>query len=254
MNAPATPTSLITSSLLNLNIEDHSKLVLSINLCVLLIILFVIICIKWIIPKILKEKYNKKIRQFKLEGIKFGLKDVSCEFICDAKVEEIAYKLWIELRTRKIALPVDKNDVIVEIYNSWYEAFKSIRELLKGIPGNYLGDASKLIEVTIQVLNEGLRPHLTKWQARFRTWYNSQNKDNKEAPQDIQEKYKDYQALWDDLIETNNNMMAFANELKLIAFGDKVVASSASSDTGTQSDPETQSGDQQPTDDQQKQT
>lgn len=48
---------------------------------------------------------------------------------------QIAYKLWIELSTRKIGLKIDlNNDVIIEIYNSWFEFFKITRELIKEIP------------------------------------------------------------------------------------------------------------------------
>lgn len=31
-----------------------------------------------------------------------------------------------------------------------------------------------LIKLTERVLNVGLRPHLTKWQAKYRKWYNNE--------------------------------------------------------------------------------
>lgn len=47
----------------------------------------------------------------------------------------VAYKLWVEINTRKIGQEIDySNDVIEEVYNSWYEFFKVTRELLKEIP------------------------------------------------------------------------------------------------------------------------
>jgi len=37
---------------------------------------------------------------------------------------QIAYKLWVELSTRKIGIKIDEeHDVIIEVYNSWYEFF-----------------------------------------------------------------------------------------------------------------------------------
>lgn len=48
---------------------------------------------------------------------------------------EIAYKIWVELSTRKVGLPIDfENDVIVEVYKSWYQFFGITRELIKALP------------------------------------------------------------------------------------------------------------------------
>ena len=44
---------------------------------------------------------------------------------------DIAYKIWVELNTRKIGLAIDfDNDVIVEIYKSWYQFFGITREFM----------------------------------------------------------------------------------------------------------------------------
>ena len=38
--------------------------------------------------------------------------------------KQIAYNIWVELSTRKIGLEIDlENDVILEVYNSWYAFF-----------------------------------------------------------------------------------------------------------------------------------
>ncbi|MOA16575.1 hypothetical protein D3C78_1367960 [compost metagenome] len=43
----------------------------------------------------------------------------------------IAWKLYVQLTTRKAAIPIDEdNDIIVEIYDSWYELFKTTRDYL----------------------------------------------------------------------------------------------------------------------------
>ena len=86
---------------------------------------------------------------------------------------QVAYAIWVELSTRKIGLPVDfDHDVIVDIYDSWYDFFTVTRDLVKSIPVNKVRQKStqSIVELSIEVLNEGLRPHLTKWQARFRWW------------------------------------------------------------------------------------
>lgn len=131
---------------------------------------------------------------------------------------QIAYKLWVELSTRKIGLKIDlEDDVINEIYNSWYEFFGITRELIKNIPITKIKspDTKKIIELSIDILNKGIRPHLTKWQARFRKWYDEE-KGKGSTPQEIQRKFKDYDKLTKDLIELNNNLIEYRSSLRKI--------------------------------------
>ncbi|GAH33260.1 unnamed protein product, partial [marine sediment metagenome] len=104
----------------------------------------------------------------------------------------IANRIYIELTTRKAAIPIDEeNDVIEEVYNSWYKLFEIIREEIKSLPGEYLKDhdpTNALIGLTSRILNEGLRPHLTKYQARYRQWLKQEiekRKDEDITPQEI---------------------------------------------------------------------
>lgn len=144
-----------------------------------------------------------------------GIGNSSVTIKYDGCIKEIAYKIWIELTTRKIGLKFDeKYDIISEVYDSWYEAFKVIRTLLANIPANRISDAKGLIDITTKVLNNGLRPHLTAWQAKYRAWYNSTLSDATATPQEIQRTYPEYQLLIDDLKKTNDIMIKYADELK----------------------------------------
>ena len=77
-----------------------------------------------------------------------------------------------------------------------------------------ISDAKGLIDITTKVLNNGLRPHLTAWQAKYRAWYNSTLSDATATPQEIQRTYPEYQLLIDDLKKTNDIMIKYADELK----------------------------------------
>ena len=151
-------------------------------------------------------------------SIDIGSSSVSLSY--NPKDREIAYKLWVELSTRKIGIPFDeKNDVIVEVYNSWYEFFKIARDLMKDIPASQINYSSELIELTEKVLNNGLRPHLTLWQAKFRKWYEYQSENSKEvSPQELQRKYERYDALLTDLKATNAKMIEYKELMRKIAF------------------------------------
>lgn len=139
-------------------------------------------------------------------------------------VIQIAHCAWVELATRKAGLEFDaENDVIVDVYSSWYELFREMRRLASGCPAGRLAkdvDTQKLIQLIIDVLNEGLRPHLTTWQARLRRWYanaltDSSNRDL--SPQEIQRKFPHYDALLADLKRVNEGLIQYKDELQLLA-------------------------------------
>ena len=70
-------------------------------------------------------------------------------YLIAKKDQEIAYKIWVELSTRKIGIPFEKEyDIIIEIYDSWYEFFKITRDLLKEIPVNKISHSNELILLT----------------------------------------------------------------------------------------------------------
>jgi hypothetical protein len=136
----------------------------------------------------------------------------------------IANRIYIELTTRKAAIPIDENnDSIEEIYDSWYTLFGIIREEIKSVPGKYLKDhdpTKALIGLSRRILNDGLRPHLTEHQAKFRKWIeNAKEKESnkKISPQDLQKQYPDFENLVKSMKEVNLILANYANELdKLI--------------------------------------
>ncbi len=85
---------------------------------------------------------------------------------------QIAHKAWVELVTRKAALSFEADDdVITDVYDSWYALFREMRSLTKTIPAEKVHgskDTQELVRLLVDALNNGLRPHLTRWQARFR--------------------------------------------------------------------------------------
>lgn len=137
--------------------------------------------------------------------------------------KKIAHRIWTELVTRKAALPFQRDkDVIIEVYDSWHTVFQCVREQIAALPveklcGREKKDTEKLIDISMMVLNDGLRPHLTEWQAKYRAWYKLAREDdsNKSAsPQDIQRTYVYYEQLVSDIENVNKKLQLFADELK----------------------------------------
>lgn len=179
-------------------------------LIVLMMLVLFVILIK-IIYKLIKSKI--KIKTVAIGGI-------SVELECNNDVKSLANDVWVELSTRKIALPFDEeNDVIVEVYNSWYTVFEKFREILKKIPMSKNKNVDTLANIILRGFNEELREHLTKWQARFRKWY-KENENESGDPQEIQKKYPQYEELISDLKKVNYKMIALTEELNKIRNGE----------------------------------
>ena len=165
-----------------------------------------------------------KNRNFEISELKLGIGENTITLKPNQSDREIAYKLWVELSTRKLGLPFDLNeDVIVELYNSWYAFFGVARELLKEFPISKLNNDNEkdLVEITTELLNDVLRVHLTKWQAKFRKWYKNEleNPENFNlTPQEIQRKYGRYNELTEDMLKINDNLKYYQDILYLIAY------------------------------------
>lgn len=196
----------------------HSKSI-SITMDNLLIGLFLLFLLL-VIFKYISSFFRKKIKIVNLNIDIGNIGNVTIEL--NKEVSRIAHKTWVEIMTRKVGLTFEENkDVIEEVYNSWYKLFEIVRGLLKEIEPNKKDEnIKKLEDILIRTLNDGLRPHLTQWQAKFRRWYyieihKEENEDK--TPQEVQNRYAEYESLVKDLKETNEKMVQFAHELgKLI--------------------------------------
>lgn len=136
----------------------------------------------------------------------------------------IAHQAWAELATRKAALPFEvDHDVIAEVYDSWYVLFKELRALVKSVPAEQLSTgqpAARLVEVLVQALNDGLRPHLTRWQAKYRAWWEAEKAKPENqglAPQELQRRFPDHNVLLTDLLSVNRDLQGFSEALRKIA-------------------------------------
>ena len=180
--------------ILTINIQGHHLQFLINGWAVLGL---VVIVVAWLV---IRNKFLDRFKsdvelEIKLGGIgKVKIKP-------NHEVKQIAHKAWVELKTRKAGLVIDKdNDVISDIYKSWYLLFGEIRTLTRDIPASKLNDADtkRLVELLVDTLNDGLRPHLTRWRAKYEWWYDkavAKDEHNELTPQDIQSRYSEYDEL-----------------------------------------------------------
>jgi len=137
---------------------------------------------------------------------------------------QIAHQIWTELVTRKAAVPINPDDdIIIEIYDSWYALFQRVRQLVGDIPGKCVRrekSTQEIVRIATETLNLGLRPHLTKWQGRFRNWWkNTEDSLKQMTPQEHQKQFPEYAELLSELKEVNLRLIQYADELHKVVRG-----------------------------------
>ncbi len=199
-----------------LNLSDGIGLIVRIPTAPLLA--FALVCIMVLIVFRFFMNSGWRLKAVKLKIDLGGIGEV--ELHPSHEDVQIAHQIWTELVTRKAAIPVDPdNDVIVEIYDSWYALFGRVRQLISSVPAEIVRHDStqKLINIAIGTLNNGLRPHLTKWQARFRHWSAVHSEEYKGlAPQERQKHFPEYKELISEMRAVNKQLIQYADQLKKI--------------------------------------
>lgn len=182
----------------------------------IMLVVLAFLALRWLVPLVSR----KWLKHYRTQSVKLTFKGVEWDICPDTETRRVAHQAWIEIKSRKVGLPFEEGlDVIVEVYNSWYQVFGVLRDLAKSIPADRLehcDDTRNVVALLMKALNEGLRPHLTRWQAKFRRWYDAElaNEQNKgKSPQDIQKQYPQYGELVADLRKVNDEFVRFADSL-----------------------------------------
>jgi hypothetical protein len=173
---------------------------------------------------------RSKVADYELDEGSLGIGSATIKIKPNHTDRQVAYQIWVELSTRKIGLEIDPDhDVIDEIYDSWHAFFGVTRELVKSVPVNKATNPStkEIIDISIALLNLGLRPHLTRWQARFRRWYKRAMESAEEEPQAIQRKFPEYEALIVDMLAVNGKLGAYRTAMHQLVYGSATKAREA---------------------------
>jgi hypothetical protein len=169
--------------------------------------------------------WRRVARQHHVVEVNINLGGIGCMKICPTWEDiQIAHQIWTELVTRKAAIPFNpEDDVIVEVYDSWYALFQRTRQLIGDIPGKCIRrdrSTQQIVKIATETLNLGLRPHLTKWQARYRNWWhNSEDALKRATPQEHQKTFPQYAELVEEMLVVNKQMIEYAGQLHKIVTG-----------------------------------
>lgn len=204
------------TDLVRLYIDANRHIVLEVSSVVVLTLVLIVVAV------VVGSGWWRHRRRYRLVEIEISLGRVGKVRMQPVLEDiQIAHKIWVELATRKAALPIDpEHDVIVEVYNSWYSLFGKVRELIAAIPAQVLRQepsTRELVRIATATLNQGLRPHLTQWQAKFRNWYGNQTDELKaRSPQEVQRQFPEYSVLMADMKRVNRELIEYAEQLQKI--------------------------------------
>lgn len=146
----------------------------------------------------------------------------SVEWDVDRTQSEAAWSLYIELVTRIAVQPLDSDQGLFrEAMNSLYSLFGSTRETLKK-SGPAVGISKASVGgIAIAVLNNGLRPFLSRWHPALLTW--EQKRDAATSP-------KDHELNWPEENHARRAMNSLREDLSEYADALAVIAGVSADD------------------------
>jgi hypothetical protein len=214
------------TDLLRVSMTESGSLTVTANLWIALGIGAAVVigplAFKWVRNVLFRE-------EFEIDEVEIGIGSNKVKIKPNHEDLQMAYRLWVELKTRKLGLPFDEeNDVIADVYDSWYDFFRITRELIKSVPIAKIRNEEStqlLVGISIDVLNKSVRPHLTRWQARYRQWLETELKrggGDDIPPQDLQKRFPAYKVLVVELQNTNSQLVAYSKILaEILELGPK---------------------------------
>lgn len=167
--------------------------------------------------KLFQRKGRKGVR---LDSVSVNIPYVgSATFVPEESEVRAAWGLYVELATRVPIHPVDPNyGSLREALNSIYDLFQTMRMIVRDSSPRIAHGDQSLGPLAFGVLNNGLRPFLTKWHHELRV-HESQRSPNKDTVQHKREwpKLNEFTA---EMEELRANLERYARELLKIAGAD----------------------------------
>jgi hypothetical protein len=140
----------------------------------------------------------------------------AAEWQADPTERRAAWSLYVELVTRIAVQPLDADHGSArEAMNSLYTLFGSTREILKAAGPDVGASRDSVGGIAIAVLNNGLRPMLSKWHPLLQTWESKCPADL--SPIEHEKAWAEEPALRNDIATLRRDLEQYANALAEIA-------------------------------------
>lgn len=140
----------------------------------------------------------------------------SAEWQADPTERNAAWSLYIELVTRIAVQEMEiYQGTVREAMNSLYSLFSSTREILKAAGPDVGASHDSVGGIAISVLNNGLRPFLSKWHPCLQAW--EANRPANLSPQNHEKNWIEESQLRSELAALRIDLEKYANALAQIA-------------------------------------
>ncbi|MGJ3248360.1 MAG: hypothetical protein ACFE0I_20050 [Elainellaceae cyanobacterium] len=147
-------------------------------------------------------------------SLPFGIGSASWE--ADPTERNAAWELYIELVTRVAVQSLSADaGTVREAMNSLYSLFGSTREILRKAGPDVGASHDSVGGIAIAVLNNGLRPFLSKWHPLLQEWEAKKKPDI--SPQTHEKAWDQEPVLRSDLEALRGDLEQYANALAEIA-------------------------------------
>ena len=147
-------------------------------------------------------------------SLPFGIGSASWE--ADPTERNAAWELYVELVTRVAVQSLDPQEGLVrEAMNSLYSLFGSTREILRKAGPKVGASHDSVGGIAIAVLNNGLRPFLSKWHPLLMEW--EEKKEEGVSPQAHEKAWDKELTIRSELDSLRRDLEQYANALEKIA-------------------------------------
>lgn len=147
-------------------------------------------------------------------GLPFGIG--SAEWETDESERRAAWALYVQLVTR-VSVQDPQGGSLREALTSLHALFGVCRTILVDAGPEIDGPFPSVASVAVTMLNEGLRPFLSKWHPALSQW--ESNRPRTTSPIDHERAWPRANELRRDLTELRSAIRLFADGLRMIAGG-----------------------------------
>lgn len=140
----------------------------------------------------------------------------SAKWKADPTERNAAWSLYVELVTRIAVQPLEvSKGLLRESMNSLYTMFATTREVLKQAGPKAGASKSSVGGIAIAVLNNGLRPFLTKWHPLLQQW--EVQRSSEISPQEHEKRWGYEQTLRKEFEDLRVGLAQYAEALAKIS-------------------------------------
>jgi hypothetical protein len=164
-----------------------------------------------------KQWFRRKMDRYKPTKVtaRIPFRGVTLEWETSRAESRAAWELYVELSTRIATQPLPGDGGLFrEALTSLYSLFPITREILRNAGPDVGGNMPSVGAIAVEVLNEGLRPFLTKWHPELLNWESSRSQDI--SPRDHERAWPDHETARRELEILRGELQVYAAALREI--------------------------------------